>query len=124
MRTPEGAYKQRLNRWKRLGKADAEHRASIRRYRDKKTHCKKGHPFTEENTYETPDCERSCRTCTRLLQQTPEQKQRKKVWYLMDRYGITQSQAKELVESNPSGRLNKKRIKALLTKRGVKKGAK
>jgi hypothetical protein len=125
MRTPEAAHKLRLNRWKRLGKADAEQRASIRHYRDKKTHCKQGHPFTEENTYETPDGERSCRICVRLRQQTPEQKQRKKVWYLVDRYGITEPQAKELVESNPSGRVNKQRLaEAMIAKRGLKKDAK
>ncbi len=28
-----------------------------------KTHCKQGHPFSEENTYWTPDGNRQCRTC-------------------------------------------------------------
>jgi WhiB family redox-sensing transcriptional regulator len=33
-----------------------------------KTHCKRGHPFTAENTYYTPDGHRRCRTCLRLAQ--------------------------------------------------------
>jgi len=47
-----------------------------------------GHPFTEENTYETPDGERSPRICVRLLQQTPEQKKRKKSKPSADRFDI------------------------------------
>lgn len=31
----------------------------------KKTHCHKGHPFNDENTYVTPDGRRMCRTCQR-----------------------------------------------------------
>ena len=33
-----------------------------------KTHCKRGHPFTAENTYYTPDGQRRCRTCLREAQ--------------------------------------------------------
>jgi hypothetical protein len=33
-----------------------------------KTHCKRGHPFTAENTYYTPDGHRRCRTCLREAQ--------------------------------------------------------
>lgn len=31
----------------------------------KKSHCKNGHKFTPENTYNTPDGRRRCRTCDR-----------------------------------------------------------
>lgn len=31
----------------------------------RKTHCKQGHEFTDENTYRTPGGRRECRTCTR-----------------------------------------------------------
>lgn len=31
----------------------------------KKTHCPKGHPYSEANTYRKPDGRRVCRTCTR-----------------------------------------------------------
>src|SRR5512132_3445452 len=34
----------------------------------RKTHCKRGHQFTAENTYYTPDGHRSCRTCLREAQ--------------------------------------------------------
>jgi hypothetical protein len=33
-----------------------------------KTHCKRGHPFSPENTYYTPDGKRRCRTCLREAQ--------------------------------------------------------
>ena len=33
-----------------------------------KTHCKRGHQFTADNTYYTPDCHRRCRTCLREAQ--------------------------------------------------------
>jgi hypothetical protein len=31
----------------------------------RKTHCKRGHPFKTENTYEAPDGKRYCRSCRR-----------------------------------------------------------
>ena len=34
----------------------------------RKTHCKRGHEFTPENTYTTPTGWRKCRTCTREQQ--------------------------------------------------------
>jgi WhiB family redox-sensing transcriptional regulator len=34
----------------------------------RKTHCKRGHRFTVENTYYTPDGHRRCRTCLREAQ--------------------------------------------------------
>jgi hypothetical protein len=33
-----------------------------------KTHCKRGHRFTAENTYYAPDGQRRCRTCLREAQ--------------------------------------------------------
>ena len=33
-----------------------------------KTHCKRGHRFTADNTYYTPDGHRRCRTCLREAQ--------------------------------------------------------
>jgi WhiB family redox-sensing transcriptional regulator len=33
-----------------------------------KTHCKRGHRFSAENTYYTPDGHRRCRTCLRQAQ--------------------------------------------------------
>jgi hypothetical protein len=33
-----------------------------------KTHCKRGHPFSADNTYYTPDGHRRCRTCLRQAQ--------------------------------------------------------
>ena len=33
-----------------------------------KTHCKRGHQFTADNTYYTPDGHRRCRTCLREAQ--------------------------------------------------------
>jgi hypothetical protein len=33
-----------------------------------KTHCKRGHQFTADNTYYTPDGRRRCRTCLREAQ--------------------------------------------------------
>lgn len=34
-----------------------------------KTHCKRGHPYDDKNTYITPDGWRHCRKCSRLAQQ-------------------------------------------------------
>ena len=31
-----------------------------------KTHCKRGHPFSEENTYNRPDGGRECMACARV----------------------------------------------------------
>lgn len=67
MRTSEGALCQRVNRWKRLGKVDAEERALVNGYREKLKECKRGHPFSEENTH-TYKGERTCIKCTRIRQ--------------------------------------------------------
>jgi WhiB family transcriptional regulator, redox-sensing transcriptional regulator len=43
-------------------------RAPARHPQASKTHCKRGHRFTAENTYYTPDGHRRCRTCLRDAQ--------------------------------------------------------
>jgi hypothetical protein len=43
-------------------------RAPDRHPQASKTHCKRGHPFTADNTYYTPDGHRRCRTCLREAQ--------------------------------------------------------
>ena len=44
------------------------HRAPARHPQASKTHCKRGHRFSAENTYYTPDGHRRCRTCLREAQ--------------------------------------------------------
>jgi hypothetical protein len=39
--------------------------AKGRHWQKSKTHCKHGHKFTEENTYNRPDGGRECRSCSR-----------------------------------------------------------
>jgi group I intron endonuclease len=39
---------------------------SIRAWMAARTHCKRGHPFSEANTYVTPDGRRECRACARV----------------------------------------------------------
>lgn len=41
-----------------------------------KTHCKRGHPFTKENTYPMPRGGRSCRICLRAHISRSEKKKR------------------------------------------------
>jgi hypothetical protein len=41
-----------------------------------KTHCKRGHPFTADNTYYAPDGQRRCRTCLREAQPTRARRRR------------------------------------------------
>jgi hypothetical protein len=43
-------------------------RAPVGHPQASKTQCKRGHPFTAENTYYTPDGHRRCRTCLREAQ--------------------------------------------------------
>lgn len=53
----------------------------IRRGRDhnqKKTHCKEGHPFTEENTYIRTTGARSCRTCMKIWMNEYDARNREK----------------------------------------------
>jgi WhiB family transcriptional regulator, redox-sensing transcriptional regulator len=42
-----------------------------------KTHCKRGHRFTADNTYYAPDGQRRCRTCLREAQPTRAQRRRR-----------------------------------------------
>jgi hypothetical protein len=42
-----------------------------------KTHCKRGHPFTADNTYYAPDGQRRCRTCLREAQPTRARRRRR-----------------------------------------------
>jgi WhiB family redox-sensing transcriptional regulator len=51
----------------RAGRPQAR-RVPARHPQASKTHCKRGHPFTAENTYYTPDGHRRCRTCLREAQ--------------------------------------------------------
>jgi hypothetical protein len=41
------------------------------RYQASKTHCIRGHPFDEENTYLIPSGGRACRECKREYERTP-----------------------------------------------------
>jgi hypothetical protein len=51
----------------RAGRPQAR-RVPARHPQASKTHCKRGHRFTAENTYYTPDGHRRCRTCLREAQ--------------------------------------------------------
>jgi WhiB family transcriptional regulator, redox-sensing transcriptional regulator len=51
----------------RAGRPQARHE-STRHPQGSKTHCKRGHRFSAENTYYTPDGHRRCRTCLREAQ--------------------------------------------------------
>jgi WhiB family redox-sensing transcriptional regulator len=42
-----------------------------------KTHCKRGHRFTAENTYYAPDGQRRCRQCLREAQPTRARRRRR-----------------------------------------------
>lgn len=50
-------------------------RSEQQRNRQIKTHCKYGHEFTSENTYQSPK-QRACRTCKRLLAREIRRRQR------------------------------------------------
>jgi WhiB family redox-sensing transcriptional regulator len=51
----------------RAGRPQAR-RLSAHHPQASKTHCKRGHRFSPENTYYTPDGHRRCRTCLRQAQ--------------------------------------------------------
>jgi WhiB family redox-sensing transcriptional regulator len=57
----------RLIALERAGRSHSR-QAPARHPQASKTHCKRGHPFTAENTYYTPDGHRRCRTCLREAQ--------------------------------------------------------
>jgi WhiB family transcriptional regulator, redox-sensing transcriptional regulator len=52
-------------------------RVSARHPQASKTHCKRGHRFTAENTYYAPDGQRRCRQCLREAQPTRARRRRR-----------------------------------------------
>jgi WhiB family redox-sensing transcriptional regulator len=52
-------------------------RASASHPQASKTHCKRGHRFSAENTYYAPDGQRRCRICLRDAQPTRAQRRRR-----------------------------------------------
>jgi hypothetical protein len=52
-------------------------RAPARHPQASKTHCKRGHRFTAENTYYAPDGQRRCRQCLREAQPTRARRRRR-----------------------------------------------
>jgi WhiB family transcriptional regulator, redox-sensing transcriptional regulator len=52
-------------------------RASTSHPQASKTHCKRGHRFTAENTYYAPDGQRRCRQCLREAQPPRAQRRRR-----------------------------------------------
>jgi WhiB family redox-sensing transcriptional regulator len=53
------------------------HRASASHPQASKTHCKRGHRFSADNTYYTPDGQRRCRICLREAQPTRARRRRR-----------------------------------------------
>ena len=53
-------------------------RVSARHPQAGKTHCKRGHQFTAENTYYAPDGQRRCRICLREAQPTRPRRRRRR----------------------------------------------
>ena len=60
----------------RAGRPQAR-RVSASHPQASKTHCKRGHHFTAENTYYAPDGQRRCRTCLREAQPTRARRRRR-----------------------------------------------
>jgi len=65
-----GQPQQIIRRLIALERAGRPHgrRASARHPQASKTHCKRGHRFSHENTYYAPDGQRRCRQCLREAQ--------------------------------------------------------
>ena len=59
----------------RAGRPQAR-RVSTRHPQASKTHCKRGHHFTAENTYYAPDGQRRCRICLREAQPSRARRRR------------------------------------------------
>jgi WhiB family transcriptional regulator, redox-sensing transcriptional regulator len=53
------------------------HQAPARHPQASKTHCKRGHRFSADNTYYTPDGQRRCRRCLREAQPTRGRRRRR-----------------------------------------------
>jgi WhiB family redox-sensing transcriptional regulator len=60
----------------RAGRPQAR-RVSASHPQASKTHCKRGHHFTGENTYYAPDGQRRCRICLREAQPTRARRRRR-----------------------------------------------
>jgi WhiB family redox-sensing transcriptional regulator len=60
----------------RAGRSQAR-RVSTKHPQASKTHCKRGHRFTAENTYYAPDGQRRCRRCLREAQPTRARRRRR-----------------------------------------------
>jgi WhiB family redox-sensing transcriptional regulator len=60
----------------RAGRPQAR-RVSASHPQASKTHCKRGHHFSAENTYYAPDGQRRCRTCLREAQPTRARRRRR-----------------------------------------------
>lgn len=54
------------------------HSENVRRATEKRTHCRYGHPYTEDNLYITPTGYRQCRTCRREATKRSQNKKRRK----------------------------------------------
>lgn len=58
----------------------ADELAKRRHPEQKVTHCPKGHPYDNENTYLTPSGSRNCRECSRLRSKDPQYVERRREW--------------------------------------------
>jgi WhiB family redox-sensing transcriptional regulator len=74
-----GQPQQMIRRLITLERAGRPHsrRAPASHPQASKTHCKRGHRFSAENTYYTPDGRRRCRTCLRDAQPTGARRRRR-----------------------------------------------
>lgn len=69
-------------------------------YNTKKTHCKEGHPFDEENTYHTTKGTRECRLCSSKLRRAWEKANPEKILAKSRKakYGLTDDEFKAMLE--------------------------